>query len=176
MKKSYSSKSGFIFLVSTALLIALQIVLSRWLSIQLWNLKIGFSFVPVMVAAYLFGPAASMTVYGVGDIIGTLLFPTGPYFPGFTFSALLSGLIYGIFLHKKITPIRTCICVGLNQLICSFLLNSLWISVAYGANFFSQLAVRWPQSLGMGVVQAIFCVFVLEKLCSPVNQIIKKAQ
>ena len=64
-------------LVCCALLIALQVVLSRFLSFQTWNLKIGFSCVPVVLAARLFGPVGAMLVYGIGDVIGTFLFPVG---------------------------------------------------------------------------------------------------
>ena len=43
-------------MVTCAALIAAAIVLSRFLSINAWNLKIGFTFVPVFIAAYLYGP------------------------------------------------------------------------------------------------------------------------
>ncbi|MGN1195470.1 MAG: folate family ECF transporter S component [Acutalibacteraceae bacterium] len=178
-------------LVCCALLIALQVVLSRFLSFQTWNLKIGFSFVPVVLAARLFGPVGAMLVYGIGDVIGTFMFPVGAYFPGFTLSAVLSGLIYGLFLYKKggsfvffgkkdgkeskgSEIIRIVGAVGLIQLICSFLLNSLWISIAYGAPFAAQLATRWPQSLGMAVVQIVLLALVLERLCVPVEKILSK--
>ena len=190
-KMSKTPMQVLLNLVCCALLIALQVVLSRWLSFQTWNLKIGFSFVPVVLAARLFGPVEAMLVYGIGDVVGTLLFPVGPYFPGFTVSAVLSGLIYGLFLYKKngsyvffgkkdgkeskINEIlRIAGAVGLIQLICSFLLNSLWISIAYGSPFVSLLATRWPQSLGMGVVQIGLLALVLERLCAPVEKILKK--
>ena len=174
MKKKYSSKTSLEVLVCVALLIALQVVLSRFLSIAMWNMKIGFSFIPVVIAARLFGPLGAMAVYGIGDVIGALLFPTGAYFPGFTASAVLSGLIYGIFLWKKCGPVRITFAVILNQLICSFFLNSLWISIAYGANFTSQLAVRWPQSLGMGIVQIVLMIVALERICKPIEKMIYK--
>lgn len=161
-------------LVCIAFLIALQVVLSRFLSIQLWNLKIGFSFVPVIIAARIFGPFQSMTVYVVGDLIGTFLFPTGPYFPGFTISAAISGLIFGLLLNKKITPIRIVLSSVLNQLITSLILNTLWISYTAGVPFKAQLAVRWPQSLGMCAVQIIFMFFALEKICVPIDAIMSK--
>ena len=178
-------------LVCCALLIALQVVLSRFLSFQTWNLKIGFSFVPVVLAARLFGPVGAMLVYGIGDVIGTFLFPVGPYFPGFTVSAVLSGLIYGLFLYKKNGSyvffgkkdgqaskkseiLRIVGAVALIQLSCSFLLNSLWISVAYGSPFLSLIATRWPQSLGMGVVQIVLLAPVLERLCAPLEKILNK--
>ena len=190
-KMSKTSTEVLLNLVSCALLIALQVVLSRWLSFQTWNLKIGFSFVPVVLAARLFGPVQAMLVYGIGDVVGTLLFPVGAYFPGFTVSAVLSGLIYGLFLYKKNGSyvffgkkdaqaskvneiLRIAGAVGLIQLICSFFLNSLWISIAYGAPFAAQLATRWPQSLGMGVVQIVLLALVLERLCAPVEKILKK--
>lgn len=172
MKKS-SSKTSVKVLVNlccTAILIALQVVLSRWLSISTPILKIGFSFVPVVIAARLFGVWGSVTVYALGDIIGALLFPVGAYFPGFTLSAAISGLIYGLFLKGKSNLPRAALAVGLNQLLCSFLLNSLWISITTGNPYLSLLATRWPQSLLMGVVQVIIIVVALERVCAPIEK------
>ncbi|MCM1545113.1 MAG: folate family ECF transporter S component [Ruminococcus sp.] len=176
MNKSKKTPQEVIFnLVCTALLIALQVILSRFLSISLWNLKIGFSFIPVVIAARLFGPLGAMAVYGIGDIIGAVLLPTGPYFPGYTLSAVLSGLIFGLFLWKKSSPVRITLAVVLNQLISSFLLNSFWISYTYGTPYTSLLATRWPQSLGMGVVQIVLMILALERICKPIeNQVIKR--
>ena len=161
-------------LCAVAILIALQVVIARFLSIQLWNLKIGFSFVPVIVAARLFGIPGAMAVYGIGDVIGSILFPTGPFFPGFTLTALIVGLIFGIFLHKKITFLRALISVILTQTLCSFLLNSFWISYTSGSPYTALLATRWPQSLGLGVVMFIFIMFILERICKPVSKILNR--
>ena len=49
-------------MVTCAALIAAAIVLSRFLSINAWNLKIGFTFVPVFIAAYLYGPIGGAVV------------------------------------------------------------------------------------------------------------------
>ena len=97
------SKSGFSTRVLTtlALLTALEIVLSRFLSINAWNTKIGFSFVPIVAAAILYGPAAAGIVGALGDFIGAILFPIGAYFPGFTLTAFLTGCVFGLFLHRK---------------------------------------------------------------------------
>lgn len=158
----------------TAILIALQVVLSRFLSIPTPIFKIGFSFVPVVIAARLYGVWGSAVVYGLGDLIGALLFPTGAYFPGFTVSAVLSGIIYGIFLKGKSNLPRAALAVGLNQLLCSFLLNSLWVSMITGNPYSSMLATRWISSLGMAVVQIITIVIILERICNPLEKVIKK--
>lgn len=175
-RKSTSKTSGefLVRLVSVALLIALQVVLSRFLSIQLWNLKIGFSFVPVVIAARLYGPLYSVMVYALGDVIGTFLFPTGPYFPGFTFTAVVSGLIFGLLLQKKSTPVKIISASVLNQIICSLLLNTFWISYTAGVPFLGQLSVRWPQSVGMCAVQIILMLVGLEKICTPIEKLLSK--
>lgn len=171
-RKEKNSQEILVSLVSTALLIALQVVLSRFLSIPLWNMKIGFSFVPVIIAARLFGPLGSVAVYAIGDIIGALLFPVGAYFPGFTLSAAISGLIFGLFLYKKCSITNMVLSSVLNQLFCSFLLNSFLISYVYGSPFLGQLAARWPLSLTMCVVQIVFMIFALERICAPLRKII----
>ena len=51
-------------LTMAALLTALEIVLSRFLSISAWNTKIGFAFVPVAIAALLLGLAAELDLLG----------------------------------------------------------------------------------------------------------------
>ena len=61
-------------------LVALEIVLSRF-TIHTWNLKIGFSFVPVVVAAIFYGPLAAGLVGAIGDILSAVLFPVGAFFP-----------------------------------------------------------------------------------------------
>lgn len=136
-------------------LIAIEIVLSRFLSINAWNLRIGFSFVPIAIAGMLLGPLSAGIVAAVADVLGAILFPTGPFFPGFTLTAFLTGVIWGIFLYRKQTPLRILFAVLINQLILSFLLNSLWISVLYGSPFMPLLATRIIQTAILIPVQFI---------------------
>lgn len=161
-------------LVCIAVLTAAQVVLSRFLSVQLWNLKFGFSFVPVMLAAYLYGPVGAACVYGIGDIIGALVFPHGAYFPGYTLTAVLSGLVWGLLLYKKIKPLKAISAVLIVQLFCSFLLNSFWISYTCGTEYLPMLATRWPQSLGYAVVHLIFIFLLLERLGKLIKKITKQ--
>ena len=91
------SKSKKIIL--SAFLLALLIVLSRFASIQTQLLVISTSFIPIMMSAIWLGFKYSTVIAGLGDLIGALLFPFGSYFPGFTISAAISGLIYFIFFY-----------------------------------------------------------------------------
>ncbi len=88
-------------IIISALLIAATIVLSRQLSIRTPIISIGFSFVPIILSAVLLGPKYSTFIATISDIIGALLFPIGSFFIGYTISALLTGLIYGLILYKK---------------------------------------------------------------------------
>ena len=118
-------------------LVALEIVLSRF-TIHTWNLKIGFSFVPVVVAAIFYGPLAAGLVGAIGDILSAVLFPVGAFFPGFTFSAFLTGIVFGVLLKKK--------------------------QNLYGSPFWALFATRMYQTLVMSVTQVISIVLISKKL------------
>ena len=142
-------------LVILAMLTALEIVFNRFLSINTPYLKIGFSFVPVVVAAILYGPLGGGFVGAMGDFLGAMLFPNGPFFPGFTFTALLTGLCFGFFLHKKQTPLRAIGCVAVNQLLFSLLLNSLWLQILWSG---TQQAKTYPAILAMRAGQCALLI------------------
>ena len=142
-------------LTSMALLIALEIVLSRFLSISAWNTKIGFAFVPVVIAAILLGPLYAGIVGALADFLGAILFPIGTYFPGFTLTAFLMGLCYGLFLYRSQSFPRILGAVAVHQLILSLLLNTLWISLLYGSPFGPLLVSRLPQCAILAAVQLV---------------------
>lgn len=95
--KKFSTKT----IVSLSVLVALQVILTRFCSFSAWNIRIGFGFVALVVAAVLHGPVAAMLVGGLGDLIGAIAFPTGSYFPGFTLTQMLMGLSFGLALYRK---------------------------------------------------------------------------
>ena len=80
-------KTGSRTIVMLGLLTAIEIVLSRFCSISAWNIKIGLAFVPLVLAAILYGPLAGGAVGAVGDLSGALGFPIGASVPGFTLTA-----------------------------------------------------------------------------------------
>ena len=144
-------------------LIALEIVLSRFLSFSAWNMKIGFSFVPVVIAAILLGPLQAGLVGALSDFIGAILFPIGAYFPGFTLTTFLTGAVFGLFLHKQQDLKRIFTAVLVNQFVLSLFLNTLWISVLYGTPYVPLLATRVVQCLILTAVQLI-CIQAISKI------------
>lgn len=156
--KAASQRARLLMLILLAMLTAMEIVLSRFLSVNAWNLKIGFSFVPVAAAAILYGPWAAAAVAGLGDFLGAVLFPIGPYFPGFTATALMTGAVFGLFLHRRQKVVHVILPVAINQLILSLFLNTLWISILYGSPYWPTLVSRLGQCAILIPVQIVVIV------------------
>lgn len=155
-------------LVMVALLTAMQVVLSRFLSFAVWNMKIGFAFVPVVLAGMLFGPLAGALVGGLSDLVGAILFPIGAYFPGFTLTAALMGAVFGWLLNTKQSFPRICAAVAINQLVLGLIVNSFWISMLYGSPYVALLGSRLLQYAILVPVQ-IVVIWVLAKAMKPVR-------
>ena len=150
-------------LVMLALLTALNLVLGRPpLSFMIWSNKIGFGFVPIFLAAWLYGPLAAGIVGALGDFLGAILFPVGPYFPGFTATAFVTGALFGLLLHKKQTVPRIAAATLINQLVMSLLVNTYWISFLYGSPFLGLLSTRIVQCAIMLVLE-FWVIFFLRK-------------
>ena len=128
-----------------ALLIALDIVLTRFLAINTQFLRISLGMIPVAIAGIAFGPVWGGVCGAVGDVLGRLLYPSGAYFPGFTLTAALTGMIYGLFLYHKSEQhilrntflASTIVCIG-----CNLLLDTLWLDLMYGSGFIAILPAR----------------------------------
>lgn len=143
-------------ITTLGLLIALEIVLTRFCSIQAWNIRIGFGFVPIVLAGIHFGCIHAAVAAAAADILGAVLFPaTGAYFPGFTLTAFLTGAVFGLLLHRRQTICRILAAILLNQLVLGLLLNTFWISVVYHSPFIPLLATRCIQCAILGPVQFI---------------------
>ncbi len=151
-------------ITTLGVLIAIEVVLSRFLSINAWNIKIGFNFVPIAVAAILYGPIAAAAVAGLGDFIGAILFPIGPYFPAFTLTAVLTGVVLGVFLHKQQKAWNILGAVAINQFILGLLLNTLWISVLYDSPYWPLFATRIIQALVLTPVQFVVIGMLVKAL------------
>ena len=142
-------------LITLSVLVAMDVVLTRFLSINAWNTRIGFGFVPMVIAAMMYGPLSAGIVAALADFIGAILFPTGPYFPGFTFSVYLMGIVFGLFLYKDRSFWRVVVSVLITQFVISLFLTTYWISFLYGANYKALLATRVVQSAIISAAQII---------------------
>ena len=123
-------------IIIASLLLSSTIVLSRILSIRTPILTIGFSFVPIMLSGIILGPKYTVFIATLADIIGALLFPIGSFFYGFTITAFLTGLVYGIFLYNKDEfkldkkfIIKSIIAILIVTILLNGVLNTIWIKM-----------------------------------------------
>ncbi len=116
---------------------ALAIALHGVATIKIGDyLRIGFSNIPNEIVAFLFGPWIGAIFGGAMDIIKWFLFPTGAYFPGYTLTAIVAGIIYGVFFYKRPIKIwRILVAEILVKLFCNLGLNTLWIMMTTGNAF-----------------------------------------
>ena len=163
--------------VLCGLLAALAIVLSMVASIQLGPyIKIGFSeprsdggsnaklanVLPNRIVEFLFGPAVGCLFGGALDLLKYVLKPDGPFFFGFTFNAMLSGLIYGTLLYRRPVSIkRIVIAEFFVKLVINCGLNTLWISMLYGKGFIALLGPRVIKNVIMLPIDSFILFFAL---------------
>ena len=153
-------------LVQLAMLVALEIVLNRFLSIRTSFVKIGFSFVPIVICAMANGPVWATVVYVVADLTGTLIEGNIPL-PGLTVGCAIIGFMYGLFLFElDRLPmgsikmwLRIIIVAAINQFGVSMLFNTYWLwkagFVGGGNPYFTSILVRVPQTLILVAVQIL---------------------
>ena len=120
-------------LTVSAMMLALATILG-FLKVPVTQLiELRFAFLPIACTGMLFGPAVGAIVGGMSDILGFIVKPTGPYFPGFMISEMLTAMIYGLLLYKK--PISLPRIIVANTVVTVFvntILNTVWLSMLYG--------------------------------------------
>ena len=161
------------------MLTAVQVVLSRFLSIQTPVCKIGLGFIPVMFAGALYGAPGGALVGALSDIVGAILFPSGAYFPGYTLTATLAGAVYGLFFYKKHGIARIFAAYAVTTVLNTLLLNTFFIALQNGyllveaagrrfvsvwTMFASLLPTRLTQAAVMYAVQCAVTLLLLERL------------
>ena len=152
----------------TAMLVACQVVLGNLLQVPMLGKQYNFGFVPIALAGALMGPIPAAIVGGLGDFLGAHLFPAGAYFPGFTLTNVLVGLVCGFILHGR-RPCwwRVIAAVVISLAGFNLLLNSLWLNMlAYvpGRGYLTWVTVRAPNYLIEVPVNAVLCCLLLHAM------------
>lgn len=161
-------------IILAGILLALTIVMNRFVSIKTPLLVISFSYIPIMLSAIWLGPKYSTLIAALSDFIGAMLFPFGTYFPGFTISKALIGFIYGIFLYQKpgqeVNNKKFILKLVISNLlvlgIVEIFVVSLWLNILYGKAYFVVISTRVVTQAVMFPIQVI-TMFLLEKITRP---------
>ncbi|MCX2454463.1 folate family ECF transporter S component [Lacticaseibacillus nasuensis] len=138
--------------VVMAMLVAMSVVLERFSFGTTW-LQIGPGIFATLLMAYYLGPWLGAVAAAIADQLSTIL-SGGPNFLGFTLSAALAVMIYGIFLHEQpVTVWRILLATILVVGIVYTVLNTLWV-VMLGASWSTILIPRAIKELATLPIQA----------------------
>ena len=154
-------KNSTLNLAVIAMLTALLVVLALYCTIKTQALKITLDFIPVMIAAKLYGAKGAGLVAGMGDIIGYICHPTGAWFPPITLTAVVTGVVFGLMLKDnslKTTKdkLKALFSVVIAQFGISAFITPLWLNMLYGTSYGTFFITRIPQIAIMTAVQLIF--------------------
>ena len=166
MKKLYNTKT----LTIGAMLTAIGIILGFFKIPINKIIEIRFGSLPIALGGMLFGPAVAGVIGALTDIGGYLIKPTGPFFPGFTISNIVSGIIFGLFLYKKkCSFVRILIAELVNTLIVGILMNSYWLYIMYFPKDFTANLVLGSHIIEMsGFVAVIGSRLIKEIVMIPI--------
>jgi ECF transporter S component (folate family) len=147
-----------------AMLVAMEIILTRFLSIQLLNIRIGFGFIPVVIIAIMYGSVYAGIGAAIADFIGVSLFGIGAPFPGFTATAFLAGIVYGLLLYNRPKTLpRICIAVVIVTVILQMGIDTYWLTIILGDGYIALMPVRIIRTLIMLPAQIICIRFLTQE-------------
>ncbi|MCR5774673.1 MAG: folate family ECF transporter S component [Lachnospiraceae bacterium] len=146
-----------------AMLLAVAVILG-FFKIPISNVaEIRLQFLPVACGGMLFGPVAGAILGGLTDILGFIVKPTGPYFPGFTVSGIVQGVIYGFILYKKSVSVKRIFAAQLiDTIIISLILNPIWLMVLYNQGFKAVFAARIIKVIIMLPINTVLLTVILK--------------
>lgn len=141
----------------SGILVAISIIFTRFFPINIMiagvlGIRISFGGIPVMMGGFLMGPLYGALSGILADIIGFAINPMGPYHPGFTLTAALSGFLPGLLAKMKGYSVdwsfrSLLLAIAATELITSLVLNTLWLSMMYDKGFFVFLPGRAVSAL-----------------------------
>ncbi|WMJ21877.1 folate family ECF transporter S component [Paludicola sp. MB14-C6] len=170
-KHAVNPNKKLLLLTVTALLMALNIAISSFFIPVGENLRIYFSFIPTSLACMIGGPITAIC-YGFGvDILGTMIHPTGAFFPGYTLSSILGALIYSLFFFRqRITVLRIFLCKLSINVFVNIMLGSLWSYMLFGKAYYYYLVKSTIKNSIMLPIEVIIMVILFQALLPKLKQ------
>ena len=148
-----------------AMLLALTIVLDYFGSIYILpTVKISLSFIGTALTGALLGPVPAMINGALSDVLVWVIKPFGPFFPGYTLSAILGGLIYGVCLYRrngKGLYIGAAVSKLLVNAFINVGLNTVWSVIFTGKAYMVLLPTRALKNLIAWPVETVILIVIL---------------
>ena len=160
---SYKELTNPRSLTGLSMLIALSIVVSYVTSFQITpTLKIGIGFLVTALMGMLYGPVAAGLSNGLANLIKFFLKPTGPFFLGYTLTAILGGVIYGLFFYKGKCNIWRAIAAKTSvNILLNVILNTYWSTLLYGDAMSAIIGPRFIKNISLLPFEIVLLYIVL---------------
>lgn len=163
LQGSFSQMKKISVLSCSAMLTGVAVILQLF-TIPISDLiQVNFLFVPIAMAGAMFGPVSSGLVAVAADILKFLIRPTGGFFPGFTLTALVTGLVYGIsFYRRKPGLLRIVLTQLFLDVFAHIGLNTLWLVIMYNKAAAAILPMRAVKTLIVLPIEVLFLVLAMK--------------
>lgn len=149
-----------------AILMALNIAISS-MFIQVGpNLRLYFTFIINMVIAANYSLPEVIIYAIVQDFLAFFLFPSGPFFLGYTLTAVAGCVIYHIFLHREVNLKNIIISKTLVNIFVNVGLNSLWSTMLYSKGYIYYMTKSIVKNLAMLPIE-ILMFYTVYRLLRP---------
>lgn len=163
-------------LATLAVLIAVQIVMTRYIVIDLGFARFSLGSVATIMAGLWFGPVGGGLTGGIADIIGSFMKGYSPN-PLILISNILWGVIPAILVHyffsgsRTMKMIKLSAYIVLTSLVCTMGFTFAGLVLYYGYNFWSTLPVR---AIQFAVMSPVFCVLSCCLYFSPITAYLRE--
>ena len=144
-----------------AMMLALRVVLGIFTNFTLAIMpfvKIGFSFIPVVIVAYLYGPVCAGIVSGAGDVLSIILAnPTAfSMNPALTACYVWEGILYGVILYQSDMSLKRIITAkAVVLLLCTLPLNTVVLSLMMNIPYPTLLLYRAAVLIPFAVIEVL---------------------
>ncbi|MGI5997960.1 MAG: folate family ECF transporter S component [Lutispora sp.] len=152
------------------LLAGMSIILTRFFGIYLAGgaVRLSFGEIPILLSGIMLGPAIGGLTGAIADLAGMMMFGGGggPYFPGFTISAMLVGLIPGLIFNKdkSYSLWKIAVTVLITSLLVSLGLSTLWLTILLKKGFWVLLPARIISKSIMAPIEVAVLYLILSRV------------
>lgn len=164
-RDSYRELKNVRTITTVAMFMAISIIL-RYFTLDVGPfLKIGFASVANQFVYYLFGPVVGGSFGLILDLVMYIIKPTGAFFPGFTFNAVLAAVIYGTLLYKRPLSFKRVLYTHLIVIvICNLILTPIWLKMLYGQGMLAMMPVRILKNIIQWPVDSMLFYVIAKKM------------
>ncbi len=170
-------------LVMNSMLIALSIVLTRYLSIRISfygveGIRIGFGALPIFLAGFMYDPVDGLIVGALADIIGFFVSPMGIYMPQFTLTSALTGWIpaamYKYIFKRKLNFLTLMITTGSGQFITDVVMVPYFLHTLFRIPYTVLMPSRIVGYFAMLLVYPLLILEIMKRVPEFKEQIFSK--